>query len=251
MALDISLATADLTEPDCAFTAVGKDVVYTFTTTQPHSMVLTALAGSPASDVLIELRTGACDPGTQVDCSDRYNPGFHEYISSENLPAGTYYVVVGTLASGSADIGVSLELGPPLAAPTNENCTAPQVVTFSNGHYATLVDLSLATADFAGGAPCSTGASGPDVVYEVTIPAGQSLTVTALPTVDGDTVLTARSPVCTMGTAADVCGDNGYSGDPERIVVPNTTAAPATVFIILSEYYSTGGDVMVVDFQLR
>lgn len=235
VSINAALAGADLAEPTCAggFAPILHDVAYTFTTTQAQRVVLDGVAG-PSSNMLIELRSGACDPGTSVKCEEVDFFTGEARVLVNNLPAGTYYVVLAT-DSDDAEFGISLTLGAPVLPPANDSCSAPQVVALTGGTASLSADLTAAVSDYPGEGSCGSNSEGTDVVYEVTIPAMQTLTVVATPATSGDPVLFARAPTCTM-SANLACIDAAGSSGVETLTVPNATAAPLVVFVIVQEY---------------
>jgi len=194
--------------------------------------VVVTATGTGGADAVLALRAAPCDTSMDLACANNEYSA-PEILTSNNLQAGTYYVLLGSDGT-SAQFGVQLTLEPPRLPPTNDSCTLPEVVTLTAGMATRFVDLSDALADLPSDL-CTTNADGADVVYEVTVPPMQTLTVVGTP-VGGllDLVLFGRSPVCAM--ASEVCEDNGYEGDPETLVVPNTTAAPKTVFVVVKAY---------------
>ncbi|MGV3622162.1 MAG: hypothetical protein ACO1OB_15165, partial [Archangium sp.] len=232
--VEATTGVLDLEEPSCQSFA-EHDVVYTFTTTMAQRVELTAF-GNLDTDVAVSLRGTACDPGDELRCSNDSYLGGVEHLVVNNLPAGQYWVVL-SADTTDAKMGVSLALAPPILPPANDNCSAPQVVTFTNNTATVALNLEGALINFPGEATCASGSDGVDVVYEVTIPANQNLTVRAVPLSNNvDPVLFARSPVC--NTAMDeACEDDGSGGDSETLNVDNTTGAAKTVFVIVQEYH--------------
>ena len=228
--VDLSAATADY-QFDCASPS-GGDVVFTFTTTQPQRVVVTA-TGVGFEDGVLSLRGMPCDTSADLRCANNGGIGAPETLVSNNLPAGTYFVILGS-DGFSALFGVQLTLEPPRPPPTNESCTSAETVTLTNGMATRLVDLTDATADVPSDL-CTTNADGQDVVYEVTVPPMETLTVVVTPTgLDLDPLVFARSPVCAMNS--EVCVDDGVEGEAETLLVPNPTASPKTVFVVVKAY---------------
>ncbi len=230
--VDLAAATGDYTF-SCG-TPSGGDVVFQFSTTQAQRVVVTATGVGTSADAVLALRGGPCDSSADLRCAN--NEGFSapEVLTVNNLPAGTYYVLLGSDGTDTA-FGISLALEPPRPPPTNESCSAPEMVTLTAGAATRTVDLTDATADIASDL-CGLSSDGGDVVYEVSIPAMQTLTVVATPVGSVlDPVLFAKTPTCAMATS-EVCLDDGFPGDPETITVPNTTAAAITAFVVVKAY---------------
>ncbi|MDP1829002.1 MAG: hypothetical protein Q8L48_37415 [Archangium sp.] len=242
--VDLGAAASDYTQA-CA-TVSGGDAVYQFTTTQAQRVVVTATSVGD-SDAVLSIRGAPCDTAMDLACANNAGSLDPEIVASNNLPAGTYYVILGS-DGVDAQFGIELALEPPRPPPTNESCTLPDVVTLTAGAATRFVDLTDAAADIPSDL-CSTNAAGTDVVYEVTIPAMQTLTVVGTPV--GfvlDVVLFAKSPVCTMA-ASEVCIDRGFAGDPDTLVVPNTTAAPKTVFVVVKAFDIAGPGELNLTFR--
>ncbi len=231
--VDLAAAATDYS-PDCSFYS-GGDAVYTFTTTTVQRMVLTA-TGMAGADALLELRSGACDPGTVVSCNNSAGTTAPEVVTINSLPAGTYYVLLGSAGSGTA-FGISLALSAPLAGPANDSCTAPEVITLNTGMATRSIDLSLAAADISEVCGGLTG-TGNDVVYSVVVPANQRLTVTAAAGSAADPVLYIRTPTCAT-TPSVVCADVGGTGGSETATVLNG-ATMATYFVVVKAYRVPG-----------
>lgn len=232
--VDLAAAVSDHAQ-DCSIVS-GGDAVFQFTTTQAQRVVVTA-TGVGDSDAVLSLRGGPCATAMDLVCANNAGSLDPEIVSSNNLPAGTYYVILGSNGI-DAQFGIELTLEPPRPPPTNDSCTMPDVVTLTGGAATRFVDLTDATADIDSDL-CTTTADGADVVYEVTIPAMQTLTVVGTPV--GfvlDVVLFAKSPVCAMATS-EVCVDTGFAGAPDTLIVPNTTAGAKTVFVVVKAYRLT------------
>lgn len=246
--VNATMAALDLVEPSCQEYA-EHDVVYTFTTTMAQRVELNAF-GNLDTDVAVSLRGTACDPGDELRCSNNSYTGGRERLINNNLPAGQYWVVL-SADTTDAVMGVSLTLGAPVLPPANDNCSAPEVVTFTNNTATRSLNLEGALVNFPGEASCRASSEGVDVVYEVTIPANQSLTVVAAPTrSDVDPVLFARSPVCNMAMD-EACIDDEASGGDETLLVDNTTGAAKTVFVIVQEWSSSVEGPLDLTFTLQ
>ncbi len=210
-------------------TPSGGDLAYQFTTTAPQKVTIRA-TGIGTADAVISLRTACSDMLSELNCVDTTsNP---EVLTMINLPAGTYYVLLAAYGALAGQFDLTVDLAPPVLPPVNETCAMPEVVVLTGGMATRNIDLTAASADIASDL-CATLSDGADVTYEVAIPAGQTLTVVATPVgLFVNPVLFARQPVCSMAVSI-ACVDNGFGGDPETLVVPNTTVGPLTVYIIV------------------
>jgi hypothetical protein len=228
-------ANAAATDYDfsCASNSSGGDVVYQFTTTQTQTVRITATSTTGA-DGVISLRGAPCDDGTnEVLCADDGGSSSPEVLTALNVPAGTYFVIVAAYSQTAGELGVALELLAPAVPPTNESCTAPETVALTAGTAMRVADLRLAAADLT--TSCAVSSDGGDAVYQVEVPAMQTLTVTAVPDAVLDPVVEIRAPVCAVNTGA-TCVDMGGSGDDETATWVNATALPVTVFVVIKGY---------------
>lgn len=239
--VDVNKANKDYTL-SCTPQTRGGDVVYQFTTTAPQRVTLTAASitadGGVDGDAVISLRRAPCDQDTnQVACVDDRGLGT-EALLVPNLPAGTYYVVLTSWSETVGSFAVRLTVDPVRVPPSNDTCASPDVVMLTGGMATRTVDLADARADIPSDL-CAAVANGADVVYEVTIPPMQTLTVVAtpVPPIVGmvllDTVLFAK--VGCGGAVSEVCVDNGGPG-PEILTVPNPSASPKTVFVVAKAF---------------
>lgn len=246
--VDLGAAVADYTIA-CDFYS-GGDAVYTFTTTQPQRVTITA-TGSSSADAMLELRAAPCDTGMSLRCASSTFGGT-ETLSNGNLPAGTYYVVIGSNGTDTA-FGVQLTLDPPFVV-TNDTCATPDTVTFTNNMATRFLDMTAAQADYNGidisNTDCFDQPTGQEVVYQVTIPPMQTLTVTAVGVGLTDPVLIELFPACMM-TVATTCADDTFDGGTETLVVQNLTASPRTTFVIVKTYDTFFTGDMNVTFALQ
>lgn len=233
----------------CAANSQGGDVVYQFTTTQTQTVRITAtgmMTGTTNSDAVISLRGAPCaDSTAEVTCTDNAGGTRPEVLVAPNLPAGTYFVVVAAYGTTAGTFGLALDLLAPVTAPANDSCTAPAMVTLTGGTATATAELYLAQQDLM--TDCATGADGGEVVYQVEIPAMQTLTVVGTPDPAVDPVLIAVTPTCTVTTATE-CEDAGGGGEPETLVIANTTAAPMMVFIAVQAYDAAGVGSVALTF---
>ena len=231
-AIDLGAAASDYTLA-CSNGGFGGDAVYQFTTTQAQRVVVTA-TGVGDTDPVLALRGAPCATSIDLVCSNSTGAMNPEVLIQNNLPAGTYFVIVRSDGT-NAQLLIQLALEPPRPPPSNDTCTLPEVVTLAGGTAMRSVDLGIALPDITSDL-CGTFADGADVVYQVTIPLGQTLTVVGTPVGTMlDPVLFAKSPVCTMATS-EVCADVGASGTAETLVIPNTTGIPKLVFVVVKAY---------------
>ena len=244
--VELASAATDYTV-DCSFYQ-GGDAVYAFTTTAPQRVVVT-VTGSVDSDAVLEVRGAPCETGTSVRCADNESTG-GETVTANNLPAGTYYVVLGSNGT-ETQFGIQLSVEPPRPV-TNETCATAEVITFTApGTVSRTVDLADAAADVT--LDCATSADGQDVVFTVTIPPMQELTVVATPVGASiaDPVLGLVDVGQCLAMSTGTCVDNSGSNFAETVVLMNMTLNPVTKFIVLKGYDATEPGEVELTFSVQ
>lgn len=186
---------------------------------------------SPIDDTIIGLFDAA---GNQLAIDDDSGPGTYSLISSFAAPAtGVYYLGVIAYyvdAVGTYQAFITCQSAP--AGPPNDNCASAIALPCA------LVNLSGSTAgaadDYSPGAAGCTGysAAGRDVVYKLTVSAGDALDLTYTSTADASFYIVSdcNDPVgsCIVGA------DNTFTGEPESIVYLFTS--PGTYYLVLDSY---------------
>lgn len=222
----VTLNDAQSADVACHANAAGL-LLYTFTTTEPHTVVINAADQSFAH---LELRKDVCNTGELVTCVNWNEDGGTSRIRERNLPAGTYFLAVAPESTG-VPMTLLLDLQAPVRAPMNDSCSTPEVVTLTDGIVDVTGTLEIGTADYV--ATCSD-ADGADAVYEVTIPAGKKLNVLGTGA-RADIALFARGPSCTETTDL-ACVDNEQLR-PEMLDVDNSAgASPMKAFVFIKAY---------------
>ena len=239
--IDLAAAAHDYDVSCNASTSTAaRDAVYSFTLASA-SRVSVELTGT--GDGALELFGSPCGTGTSLACADDTSSG-SEKVRQGNLAAGTYYVVVSSNSlTGDLSYGVELTVSPPQ---TNESCTNPLAVTFTNNTAAFDVSLIDATNDVDvtmedPAESCVNYTDGGDLTYEVTVPAGKTLTVTGTPSptsfLYGDFVLIGREPTCASAPGFACAPDDWISGDPAQLIVDNSAGTtPRLVYVIVKAY---------------
>lgn len=228
----------------------GGDAVYTFTTTMAQKVTLTATGTTTNTDPVLQLRAAPCATGTELRCAD-WSSTDTEVLNVNNLPAGTYYVVLG---GNGVDTQYGLAMTFAAAVPvTNDTCSTPDVVTFNGGTATRSVDFNDAMADITLTCPSGTGgnADGQDVVYEISIPPNKSLTVEVVADsiTSFDPVIALIAPMCSA--APTDCEDSTGSNGTETMVVPNPAGPAKTVFIVVKGYNLTSPGSADITFTLQ
>jgi hypothetical protein len=231
-------------EGDCA-TLDGPDAIYAVTVPAGRALVAAGTPTDASFDLSLSLVDGpACDVAP-VLCLMRNGVATADgtvtlRYSNRAAVDRTLYLVVDAPMPRPFDLSLSLEDPPP--APPNDACAGAQQVDVS-GPPAELTDQTNrdATDDYpAGVAGCQT-LDHPDVVYAVSIPPHQRLSVFAQPNGRSDITLSlvdGSSPDrCQRGQLTCLTAvDAGGFGDPEQLTLLNAGSVPRPVFIIVDAF---------------
>ena len=95
------------------------DLVYTFTIGEPRDVLLNATAADTFGSPVLSLRRFPCGAGSEVACSG----GENTQVFRRALPAGEYFVVVGS--TGYGDVDLLLRTTAPSPPPADDDCAAP------------------------------------------------------------------------------------------------------------------------------
>ncbi len=147
----------------CAGGTLMRDVVARFTLAEPRDVGLTASGGTSA--VYLQLMPGRCGNAMMASDVRACQLGFPTVVRTRALPAGEYYVLLGTSSGGTtaADIELQVEIGPATPAPTNDTCATPTVIPPTGGTFhGDLVDVAANVNTRCGGTQ-------PDLVYSLTL----------------------------------------------------------------------------------
>ena len=133
------------------------ELVYSFTTTEPRDMLLTAGSVDGLGEPTISLRDAECaEPSDELTCKSGPAPT----VFQRALPAGTYFVAVGASAPTIAQLTLRLE--PPTDAPPDETCLGAPAL---EPGVTTVVSLEAHTDDLTW--TCLPGAV--DAVYSLNV----------------------------------------------------------------------------------
>lgn len=224
----------------CEFTS-GPDRVYSFTI--PPGQRFTARANSMQNLTLNVVDTVAACTTAPVQCSASVDDAFSGMNQTEVLTldnTGTMPrqgLLVVDSSAGAASFSLDLSVGP---VPAGDTCATAVAVTVAGDAGVSLPSESLNgfVSDFRFTTGCEFG-TGPDRVYQATVPANQRLLVRAtsadnlaLSAIDSLPQCTAMSPVCSTGA------DDVFSGamQVETLAVDNPTAMPRPVLIVVDSF---------------
>jgi hypothetical protein len=170
-------------------------------------------------------------------------PGDYSLIAYNFTATGIYYVAVRSGGLFDSYPGnYELNVNGPVAPPANESCATVIAVPFV-GSYSATINMDVATNDYSPPLTGCTGydAIGGDVVYAVTLTAGQEITVEWDPVYFDASLYVVTNCADLAGTC--VAGsDAGTDGDPETVTFQNTTGVITTYYIICDSYFCSGGN---------
>lgn len=219
--------------------ASGPDRAYSVTV--PAGQRVSIVATPTVDDIALNLIDGAANCGTA--CLAGEDVGFDgeaETLTFTNSTgaAQTYLVVVDVFGSGTGTFDIVATVG---ALPVNDVCAGP--ATLTAGAPLTGQTTLGYTNDYESGTGTvgcsSTGTSGPDRVYQVSIPANQRGVVTVTPTADAGfdpsvNLVEGAAAVCSAMPRTCAAGANSaISNRPESASLYNTTGAARTLFAIV------------------
>ncbi|MFK7991795.1 MAG: MopE-related protein [Sandaracinaceae bacterium] len=206
------VATADDTVVDCGFTA-SPDVFYTFTTTEPQDVEITAQSVTGQS-LNWSLRTTCDDDETALNC----NFGSPATGLVRQLPAGTYFIALEGPASREVDFDMDVTFSAATTPPAGESCE--NAIPLVAG-----AEASGSFADFQNDLATSCGIAYRDVVYsfELTEAADIDLSLDT-----GNRAVLALRTDCADGETPSQIRCNAAT--PSRIRARNLTAG--TYFVV-------------------
>ncbi len=126
-------------------------------------MTLTATAGSAA--VYLQIVPTRCVSPTSAADVRTCTLGFPTTVRTRALPAGDYFIMLGTSTSSTtaADMELNVTLSPATMPPANDTCASPIVIPPTGGTF--MGDL----VDVAANVNTRCGGLSPDVVYSITL----------------------------------------------------------------------------------
>src|SRR5687768_11335948 len=133
------------------------------------------------------------------------------------------------------DTGVMVDAGPP---PANDDCAGAMMIAAPG---TTMGSTLAATNDYDEGENCA-GVAGADVVYSISVPAGQRLTATVENAGDGwdPSISLATMAACDVDPRVCLTGDDsGGADEVNSVSYTNTSGAAETIFIIIDSFSAT------------
>lgn len=201
----------------------GADAVFQFTLTEPHDVAVTAAGGSTTfgEGMAITLRS-TCAAGPEIRCGTGDNIAS---VRQRSLAAGTYYVIVKTIAPTEFDL--TLRITDPTVAPRTDICNPMTDDVSRGGSFTGMFDE--VEDDFR--LDCNTGGSYRDAAYRLTLTTPKDVVITAQ-TTGSFTPITylALTTDCANASARLACQSGFFS--PAEIRRRNL---PAGTYYILVE----------------
>ncbi len=261
---DLASFTLDYpTGTGCASNLSGVERVYRLAVANNQTVTITATptdtstTAGPNLAMNLYASAATCEvaPRTCVANGNSTGRGAVETIRRTNVSGATenLLLAVADTVAGTATRTFALS-ATTAAVMTGEVCQVPQALTgagttagldwagFSRDY---VVAFASTTCEFY---------SGPERVFSISVPAGQTLTATATPDtgsmadpvinlIDGPASNCTNTPTC-LDSSDDPQNDQA----PETVTFQNTTAAAKTVFIVVGSY-STGPFSLTVALQ--
>lgn len=231
---------------NCGFTT-GPDRAYAVTVPNGQRLTVTATpqtTGNPS----LSLVDGAanCTMACVANATIAATGAPEVLVYTNRTGASKDYIVVADFSAsstGTFDIAATLD-----TPPADDVCDAPTALTAGAAAVAgTTVSYTNDYQNGTGTLGCaSTGALGPDRVYQVSVPANQRATVTVTPTTDGgfnpsiNFVEGAAANCAAMPRVCAAGSNSGGSNAPEVSRVLNSTGNTKTFFAIVDSSTAPG-----------
>ncbi len=214
----------------CRSFSSGADVVYAVDIPAGNTMIATLDA---TFDATLEVIGADCPGMASPACLASIDEP--EVITYRNTSGSTLrvFVVVASYYSGDeGDFDLNIAFVPPAA---NDTCAS--AISIGEG---TFTGSTIgASRDYKDGAGCRSFATGPDVVYAIDIPPGNTLSA-VVDAPSFDSIIELIGSDCTSA-ATPACLASVDSGNPERLSYRNTGTTTLHAFIAVGAYSSTGG----------
>ena len=227
--------------------ASGIDMV--FAVNVPAGQTLTAvMTPAPSADAVLLLAASCVNPVTScLAVADEHISGDAETLVYTNQTgvSETRYLIAdhyGTYGAGAITLDVSIDPPKP-----GELCVSAIPVTTSGTLYGS---FDTAANDYDPGYTGCTGHAepGPDIVYAVSLAAGQTVHVTLTPSGLTDVALYAVTDCTHLSTSCVAADDNSYSGSAESIGF--TATAATTLYVIVDGFSAYTSGAYSISFAL-
>ncbi len=226
---DVTVGLDDLSG-DCLFSDDGPNVYYQVTV--PAGMAVSATA-TPDSTMDATIRVlDSCSATSCMASTNAGGVGEAETVQYFNSGSTDQTVLLAVGATDASSVG-TFDLSVSFTSPTgNGVCSAATMV--SDGTSLTGEDVTMGLADLS--SDCLSGAHGPNVYYQVTVPDGMVLTATATPDTWDATIrlLDSCSATSCLGSA-----DAHGSGTAETLTYTNVSGADQMLTLAVGAYSSS------------
>ncbi|MCC6999004.1 MAG: hypothetical protein IT370_30605 [Deltaproteobacteria bacterium] len=239
--------TGSLSANGCTGSDDGRDLVYSVTV-PPNKRLIASVTPTGAYDpsiYLVGTPAAACGAMPRLCLASDDSGGAAQTNTVRYINNGasdqTVYVIVDT--GNPSDPGGVFTLTIALDdLPAGDLCDTAPVTALSN--------LSAQSTDgfaphYNFSASSCVAATGPDRVYQLTLPAGQRVVATAMPVGGFDVALNvveATAPTACNATPSCVTSANaGVTGVPETVTLVNESGSPRDVFLIVDSVGTVGG----------
>lgn len=174
--------TSSATNDALGCNATGPDLVYKFTLPVARQVLarVTPLAGSGLRPAVYLRGAGKCDSEATNDtvaCQLSAMPGGTATTVVPNLPAGVWYLWVDGVQGSGGPFDLKLELADPPPVPGNDTCSAATPLDLVTGVVNAQGTTLGANSDKLSTCTLPISEPSPDVVYEVKVPAQQSVAI--------------------------------------------------------------------------
>jgi hypothetical protein len=219
--------------PSCSTSAktTGRDLVYSYTTTQPQDVTVTVTptGAAPTFRPVVYVRAPAACASTatadELACVSA-TASTPQTLSFLNQAAGTYFVWVDSAQTTSGPVTLDVQLAAATPPPANDVCPG-QALVLAGGTVTVTGDTTAATngnasTDVSPSCSATAKATGRDLVYSYELLTAQDVHVTVSPTGAAPTF----QPVVTVRPAGQCAGT---ACNAELACAAGTTSAPRTV----------------------
>ena len=174
--------TSSATNDALGCNASGPDLVYQFNLPVARQVLarVTPLAGSSLRPAVYLRPNNKCASeatADQVACQISASPGSAVTAVVPNLAAGVWYLWVDGVQGSGGPFDLKLEFAEPPPVPANDVCLAPAPLDLATGVVNAQGTTLGAAADKLSSCTLPANEPSPDVVYEVTLPIRQSLSI--------------------------------------------------------------------------
>ncbi len=242
-------AAADNYTPTCgAQGAQSGGVVYHVNVATEQQLTLELSASFNAA---LSVTGSPCVSGTALACES----GMNASVVLPVIEPGDYYIWVDGYDTETGTFTLTSRLTDPEPVPTNETCATAQPVIFSGGS-GMVTGSTLRSANTVDPSDCLQKGSntplalaGPDVVYSVAIPAGQTLTAVLNPTTFDGALYVVNS--CSDATCIAASDQSFQVGGQETVQVANPGSTVESVFVVVGSWASTARGDFTLELTLN